>query len=187
MLDGTLVRLRAMERADLKRQWEFNNSLETELAGGGDPPIPQSFERLAADYDQSVGKGGRNGSSFAIEADGKFIGQCALFNDDLVGRTSEIGITIGDKDYLGRGYGRDAIQVLVEYAFTFRNLRKLWLRVHAMNERARRSYTSCGFSEEGRLRSHVWSNGAFDDLIIMGLLVGDWTKRKSDGAKVMAP
>ena len=69
---------------------------------------------------------------------------------------------------------------MTEPLLSVRNLRKVWLRVHAMNERAQRSYASCGFAEEGRLRRHVWSNGAFDDRIIMGLLVEDWTMRKSE-------
>ena len=174
MIQGKLVRLRSISRADLPRQLEFNNDLEVELAGGGDPPTPQSLERLLAEYDQQVAKGGRDGPSFGIEADGQFIGQCALFNFDSVARTSEIGITIGDKKYLSRGFGREAIQLLVEYGFVHRNLRKIWLHVHAQNERAQRAYSACGFNEEGRLRDHVWSNGRYDDLLVMGLMADKW-------------
>ena len=174
MLQGKLVGLRSISRADLPRQSEFNNSLEVELAGGGDPPTPQSLERLQAEYDAEVAKGGRDGPSFAIEADQKFIGQCALFNFNQVARTCEIGITIGDKSYWGRGFGRDALRLLIDYAFTQRNVRKLWLHVHAENVRAQRAYAACGFTEEGRLRAHVWSDGRYDDLLIMGLLDEDW-------------
>ena len=46
MLRGEKVVLRALNRADLPRIWQFNNDLEVELAGGGDPPMPQSLERL---------------------------------------------------------------------------------------------------------------------------------------------
>lgn len=173
MIQGKLVRLRSIRRADLPRQVEFNNDLEVELAGGGDPPTPQSLERLESEYDQESAKGGRDGPSFGIEADGQFIGQCALFNFDAIARTSEIGITIGDRKYWGRGYGREAIALLVEYGFMQRNLRKVWLHVHAGNLRAQRAYLACGFAEEGRLREHVWSNGKYDDLLVMGLMVGE--------------
>jgi RimJ/RimL family protein N-acetyltransferase len=178
VLQGKLVLLRSLGRSDLPRQNAFNNSVEIELAGGGDPPTPQSLERLQAEFDEQAAKGGRDGPSFAIEADGKFIGQCALFNLDATGRTSEIGITIGDKEYLGRGYGREAIALLVEHGFLHRNLRKVWLHVHGANGRAQRAYAACGFVEEGRLRQHVWSNGAYDDLLVMGLLVDDWHRRR---------
>lgn len=174
MIQGKLVRLRSISRADLPRQWEFNNDLEVELAGGGDPPTPQSLERLQSEYDQQTAKGGRDGPSFGIEADGQLIGQCALFNVDPIARTSEIGITIGDKKYWGRGFGREAIELLVEYGFVHRNLRKIWLHVHAENKRAHRVYSASGFSEEGRLREHVWSNGRYDDLLVMGLMVEQW-------------
>jgi RimJ/RimL family protein N-acetyltransferase len=174
MLQGERVRLRSIAREDLPRLWEFNNDLEVELAGGGDPPTPQSLARLQAEYEQEAAKGGRDGPAFAIEADGKFIGQCALFNINATAQTCELGITIGDKEYWGRGYGRESIRLLVEYAFQQRNFRKVWLQVHAENERARRAYQSCGFQEEGRLRAHVWSNGRYDDLILMGLLRQEW-------------
>ncbi len=170
MLQGPRVRLRSITRQDLNRLCEFNNDVEVELAGGGDPPTPQSLERLQADFDREAASGGRDGAAFAIEVDSVFIGQCALFAEDAVARVCELGITIGDKRYWGQGYGREAIGLLVAYGFRHRNLHRIWLRVHANNERAIRSYRACGFVEEGRLRQHVWSNGRRDDLVVMGLL-----------------
>src|SRR5215208_3571241 len=121
MLRGEKVVLRALSRADLPRIWQFNNDLEVELAGGGDPPMPQSPERLQAQFDQDAAKGGRDNANFVIEADGLVIGHCGLFNFSETDRTCELGITIGDKDFWGRGYGRDAVRVLVDYAFRYRN------------------------------------------------------------------
>lgn len=174
MLQGEKVVLRAMRREDLELLCQFNNDVETELAGGGDPPMPQSLERLQAEFDADVARGGRNGAGFAIEADGRFIGQCALFNFQETNRTAELGITIGDKACWGRGYGADAVRVLVDYGFRLRNLNRIFLQVNGANARAQAAYRKAGFVEEGRLRSHVWSAGRFDDLIIMGLLREEW-------------
>ncbi len=174
MLAGMKVRLRAIERDDLPRFWAFNNDLETEVAGGGDPPMPQSLARLQAEFDADAARGGRNGAGFAIEADGHLIGQCALFNHNETDRTWELGITIGDKAFWGQGYGRDAVSVLLRYGFVYRNARKVWLRVWGNNERAIRAYRACGFVEEGRLREHVWSEGRYVDLVYMGVLQRDW-------------
>ena len=146
MLHGPRVTLRAMRRDDLERLAAFNNDVETELAGGGDPPYPQSLERLTAGWDADTAKGGRDGTSFAIEADGLFIGQCALFHRDAVAGTAELGITI----------------------------RRVWLQVWANNERGIRCYLACGFVEEGRLRRHVWSRGQYIDLVEMGVLREEW-------------
>lgn len=174
MLQGKRVRLRAMTRDDLPRLCEFNNDVEVELAGGGDPPMPQALERLQAEFDQRMSGGGRDGTGFAIEADGQCIGQCALFNFNTTAHTCELGITIGDRAYWGRGYGRESVALLVNYAFRHQHMHKVWLHVHAANLRARRAYAACGFQEEGRLRAHVWSDGQYDDLIVMGLLAEEW-------------
>lgn len=178
MLYGEHVTLRSIRRDDLPLLCRFNNDVEVELAGGGDPPIPQSLQRLEADFDQEASKGGRDGSSFAIEADGKVIGQCALFRFNETGRHCELGITIGDKAYWGRGYGREAVNLLLDYAFRLRNLNRVWLTVLANNERAIRAYRACGFVEEGRLREHAWGNGAYVDLVAMGVLRDQWLRDK---------
>ena len=185
MLKGEKVILRAVERADLPTLCAFNNDVAVELAGGGDPPMPQSLARLEAEFDQDAAKGGR-GDGFAIEAiaapgggPNTLIGQCALFQFDPVARTCALGITIGDKDYWGKGYGREAVRLLLDWAFRLRNVRKVWLTVWSNNERGIRAYRACGFVEEGRLRDHVWSNGAYHDLVYMGAFAPD-TKEKEE-------
>ncbi len=175
MLKSDRVTLRASRRDDLPALNAFNNDIEVELAGGGDPPLPQSIERLEAEFNSQIGGGGRDGMGFVIEADGKCIGQCALFAVDGVARTAELGITIGDKAYWGRGYGRETVTLLMGYGFRHHNLHRIHLKVHAVNERAIRCYRACGFVQEGRLRSHVWSNGVYDDLIVMGALRDEWS------------
>lgn len=178
MLKGEKVILRAITRDDLERLCEFNNDVEVEVAGGGDPPIPQSLERLQSEFGAEVSSGGRDGPRFAIEADGKFIGQCALFRFDDIAHTCMLGITIGDKAYWGRGYGRDALNVLLDYAFRLRNMRRVVLSVNGTNERAIRAYQACGFVEEGRLRKHVWSAGEYIDLVYMGVFREEWQARR---------
>jgi len=181
MLKGEKVILRAARRGDMERLCQFNNDVEVEIAGGGDPPMPQSLERLQAEYDANASKGGRDGTGFAIEADGKYIGQCGLFQFDDVAQTCALGITIGDKAYWGRGYGTEALRLLLDYAFRLRNIRRVYLTVNSTNERAVRAYGKCGFVEEGRLRAHVWSDGKYIDLVYMGLLREEWqTMHKQD-------
>ena len=178
MLSGSRITLRAIERDDVPAIHAINNDVAVELAGGGDPPWPQSLARAYADFDKRAGEGVRDGNpsgvSFAIEADAALIGFCGLNYRDPFAGTAELGITIGDKAYWGRRYGREAIGLLLEYGFTKLNLRRIYLRVHARNERGIRAYRACGFVEEGRLRQHVWSDGAYDDLLYMGVMRDEW-------------
>jgi RimJ/RimL family protein N-acetyltransferase len=166
-----------MTREDLPLLWRINNDLEVELAGGGDPPMPQAMERLLADFDRETATGGRDEASFAIEADGTFIGHCGLSHFNHTSHTCELGIIIGDKAYWGRGYGREAVALLLDYAFRLRNFRRVWLWVHSDNERAIRAYRACGFREEGRLREHLYSNGHYVDAVYMGILRDEWQAR----------
>ncbi|MBK8900467.1 MAG: GNAT family N-acetyltransferase [Anaerolineaceae bacterium] len=179
MLQNDKVRLRAIGRDDLPTLARFNNDLEVEVAGGGDPPWPQALERLTAEYEAKWSQGGRDGNTgnveFAIEGNGQFIGICALFNVDQAARTCELGISIGDKTAWGQGYGRSAITLLLAYAFTYHYMHKVTLRVNGRNERAIRAYRACGFVEEGRLRQQVWHSGSYDDVVHMGILRAEWT------------
>jgi len=179
MLRGERVTLRGLTRDDLPLLWRYNNDLAVELAGGGDPPEPQAFERLVADFDAASAKGGRDGAWFAIEVEGRFVGQCSLAQIDPTHRTAMLGIGIGDRSRWGRSLGREAVTLLLEYAFRYRNLERVWLWTHGRNERAIRAYRACGFVEEGRLRRHLWSDGAYDDAVYMGILQEEWAEAQS--------
>ncbi len=174
MLRGEKVILRAIRRGDLERLNAFNNDVEIEVLGGGDPPLPQSLERFTAEAEAEWAKGGREPTRYAIEADGAVIGECGLGNFDHVARVCELGIGIGDRGYWGKGYGREAVSLLVEYGFLHHNLHRIWLTANADNERARRAYLACGFVEEGTFRDQAWSDGKYVDWILMGILRPEW-------------
>ncbi len=168
MLTGDRVTLRALNSEDYPALVRAYNDVELELLGGGRPPRPVTLPMVAEMFDEAVKAS--DAFTFAIEADAQLIGTCGLHSVNRVDRTAEIGIGIVNRDYHGRGYGREAMRLLLDFAFRLQNLRRVWLEVHGSNERAIRSYRASGFVEEGRLREHVWSAGRYDDLIQMGLL-----------------
>lgn len=169
MFKGEKVNLRATTRDDMQQQWLFENDPELWFLDGG-APRPTKLESLLAHFDENASKGDENEVSFAIEADGRYIGHCSLHNFDERSRTCELSVEIGDKAYWGKGYGRDTIRLLLHYAFNHRNLNRVWLITHSENERAIRCYRACGFVEEGRLRQHIWLDGRFVDHVYMGTL-----------------
>ncbi|MDP9233104.1 MAG: GNAT family N-acetyltransferase [Actinomycetota bacterium] len=173
MLKGDKVLLRAIEEEDLPALARWANDLEVEVLGGGDPPTPQSVGRVKAEFERRQ-KESPDDVNFAIEVDGKLIGMVALFRVDTTARTSELGIVIGERDYWGKGYGQDAIRTVVDYGFRHRNYQRVWLTVTDTNDRALNAYKRCGFAEEGRLRQHVWNDGAHRDVVCMGVLREEW-------------
>jgi diamine N-acetyltransferase len=175
MLRGEKVVLRTLEREDLKRLHELSRNVELEvLAGGAWSPWPlaaweKEFDKHLEDEDKS---------DFVIEADGKVIGDIGLHRwKNRRAGTAELGVSIYDPEYLGKGYGRDAINVLLDWAFRIQNFRRISLQTLASNERAIRAYRACGFVEEGRLREHEYSNGHYQDVVMMGVLRAEWEAR----------
>jgi len=106
------------------------------------------------------------------------IGNCGLINIDHLHRTAEIGKFIGDKQYLGKGYGREALSLLIDYAFSVLNLHNIMLRVYSFNERAKRSYESVGFKMIGKRRNALIRNRITYDMYLMDLLPEDFYSKK---------
>jgi len=181
VLRGERVTLRATIREDLRSLWHFENDLGFVVVGGGDPPEPVPLERLQSEFDKEASDPPQDKVEFAIEADGSYIGRCGLYDIDRTARHAELGIGIGDREYWGRGYGREAVGLLLDYAFRLRNFRRVWLEVHSDNARGIGAYRSCGFVEEGRMREHVWLAGRYVDNVIMGLLRDEWSGEEGDG------
>jgi RimJ/RimL family protein N-acetyltransferase len=164
---GEKVTLRAIRREDLPRFVEFRNDPKVLLAVG-DTPLPKTIDHVQKWFEKQLDD--QCDIRFAIEADNKCIGHAGLRDVDHIDGHAELSIAIGDTEYWGRGYGRDAIRVLLDYAFRLLNLRRVWLETHAENERAIRAYRACGFVEEGRMREHIWLAGRHVDAIIMGVM-----------------
>lgn len=104
----------------------------------------------------------------------EYIGQLDLIKIDWPNRIASIGIVIGTKENLGKGYGAEAIKILQDFAFNKLNLLKLELEVRAYNERAISCYKKCGFIEEGRIRENFYVDGKYTDTIRMGILRREW-------------
>ena len=171
MLRGSRVILRAVTPEDIETQHQFENDVELYLLDGS-VPQPRSSQQVQADFESMI-KGG-DAIVFAIEADGEYIGNCELAEFNSTNQTCKLGISIGNRNYWGRGYGRDAVKLLLDYGFRYRNVRKVGLGVAANNERAIRCYRGCGFVEEGQLRQEIWINGEYIDRILMGILRSEW-------------
>jgi RimJ/RimL family protein N-acetyltransferase len=170
---GKLVKLRPVQRADWPKIYEFRIDLETHLLADDDPPIPQSFEQVSNFWEEMEKKEPDN-VYFAVEADEKLIGTCGLFHFDKTARSCELGISIGDKDYWGKGFGSDAVTLLVDFAFRHMNQHRVFLVVGAGNDRAVGAYRKVGFVEEGKMRDHLWIDGRYDDSLIMSILSTEW-------------
>ncbi|MCH1639927.1 GNAT family N-acetyltransferase [Paenibacillus timonensis] len=121
-------------------------------------------------------EGKSSNKSFVIGARDslEYIGQIDLYKIDWKNRFASLAVVIGRKECLGKGYGTEAIRLLLKFAFEELNLNRIDLEVYEYNERAYHCYLKCGFKEEGRLRQKVFRVGRYWDSIIMSILRSEY-------------
>ena len=111
-----------------------------------------------------------------IDKPEKVIGSTGLTYINWVYRTAEFSITIGDKDYRGKGIGSDTLRTLIDHGFNSLNLNRIWCEVYS-NNAAIDVYKRIGFKEEGLLRETVFKNGKYLDSHILSMLKSDWESK----------
>jgi RimJ/RimL family protein N-acetyltransferase len=167
------VYLRSLELSDLERTWKWHN----------DPALyemlvsPFRYVSLVAEEEWLRQKLAYSQSEFQLaicmkETD-QHIGDIHLRNIDWISRHAEVGIFIAEVEHWSKGYGQEAMGLILRHAFNDLGLQRVYLTVLDDNHRAISAYEKCGFVVEGRLRHHVYKRGQFKDLIFMGICVGD--------------
>jgi RimJ/RimL family protein N-acetyltransferase len=179
MIYGERVRLRGMEREDLPHFVDWLNDPEVTKGLALFLPLSQAdeerwFEKLADRPPEEKPlaidvKGGR---------DWTLAGSSGFHNIEWNNRAAEIGIFIGDKSIWNKGYGTEAVRLLLRHGFETLNLNRIYLRVHGTNQRAIRAYEKAGFILEGRMRQAIYKHGRYEDQLLMSVLRSEWELQK---------
>lgn len=113
---------------------------------------------------------------FAIidSATDQLIGNCGLHRIDHVDRKAELGIFIGNKNYWNKGYGTEATNLILDFAFNAVNLNNIMLEVYAYNTAAIRVYEKCGFKMIGKRRNARLVAGEYYDIVYMDILASEY-------------
>ena len=166
VLRGERVLLRPLASSDLRRcvKW-FSDAQIIRFLGRNSPVTLAEEERWFRDSERRTDE-----QIFAIEVDGRHVGNLGLHRIDRVHRKAEIGIVIGELPSWSKGYGTEAMQVALRYAFDVLGLNKISLDVLEYNTRAIRTYERTGFQREGLHREDVYKDGRFVNVLRMGIL-----------------
>ena len=112
-----------------------------------------------------------DGQNFAIILnDDTLIGNISLFEIDNISRKATVGLFIGEKENRGKGYGTEALRLILNYGFKMLNLHNIMLLVHSDNEQGIACYKKAGFREFGRQREAKFKNGHYFDVVYMDIL-----------------
>ena len=137
------------------------------------PEPPSRFEAFATGHD------GATSTYFHLRTldDDRLLGFVVLFNIKWRNQSAEMAIGIGSQADWGKGYGGDALRLILNYAFSELNLHRVGLTVLSYNERAIRAYERAGFVREGVLRQIVQRDGQRYDMFAYSILRDEWLPR----------
>jgi RimJ/RimL family protein N-acetyltransferase len=102
------------------------------------------------------------------------IGVVSLQNIDHDNRRAEIGITIGDNQWKGKGFGRRSVKCLMNYAFYELELHQINAEVFSKNLSALKLFQDCGFRKDGIKRDYWLKQDTFFDVVFLSILKSEF-------------
>ncbi len=110
--------------------------------------------------------------------DGSEIGSVYLRDIDREAGTAEYGVFIGEEEALGRGFGTQAAEQMLDYGFETLCLDRIFLRLLEDNERAAKSYEKAGFRRVENRRESVRLEQGIRDVLFMEIERSVWESAK---------
>lgn len=171
-LIGEKVYLRPFEQSDLAniQKW-YNDPVIRGLTGITKPCNAAQAQEW---FDRTYKDEQRIFFAIVLKESNKVIGECGLLRMFPEWRTTDLSIIIGEHDAQGRGYGTDAIRLLLDYAFGYLNFHRVAIGVIGFNEKALRFYEKVGFKREGIQRDGYYFNHKYCNFIMMSILEDEY-------------
>ena len=173
-LQGARVILRDKRVEDAEQDYIWRS--DSELARlDATYPLTMSFERYLKIFEDQLRFPTPGSHHFSTETlDGKFIGNCMYYDLDSVNMQAELGIVIGDRDYWSNSYGYDAVTTLLDYMFTEKKMKRVYLHTLEWNTRAQRCFEKSGFNLVKPVRR------LSQDFLLMEVLREDWLEKSEE-------
>ena len=169
---GEKVVLRAVESEDNAMLLSLINDPDTEMMlGGSSWPVSEQEQLKWFEHQERSRDVLR--CIVALREDGKAVGTIILSDIDQKNATGHVHIKMSRNGGRGKGYGTDAVNTLVRYAFEELRLNCIYANILAYNDASIRLFERCGFRREGVLRQRVFKKGEFVDMLAYSKLVSD--------------
>ena len=181
LYEGRLVRLGPLDHEQdppVVAGWTRDPSWRAILAGVARPFSVEAVRKLLEKVDKQMEEE-KNLFHFTLRLKGtnRLVGLARIFWIDFHNGTGVLNLGIGDLADRRHGYGTDALDLLLRFAFDDLNLHRLSAWPGADNFGAITLLEKAGFREEARRREAVFHDGCYWDAIMLGLLRPDWEKK----------
>jgi len=143
---GRLIRLREKRIEDAEHDYAWRADPELAMYDAA-RPITMTFRSFVAGMTDDISYPTRHRRSYAMETleDGRHIGNVMYYGYDSARAEAELGITIGVRDYWGRGCGSEATRLILCHLFDELRLERVYLHTLTWNYRAQESFQKAGF------------------------------------------
>ncbi len=179
MIQGKLINLRPLKESDLDEIMKWINNLEvTKYLSSLIFPVSRLEEEKY--LEKMMSKNDEQKNMVIENMERQYIGQISLVHIDWKNRNAELGIVIGNKKDWGKGYGTEAIRMVLDYGFYQMNLNSIYLWVFEYNPRGIRCYEKCGFKKDGTLRKSHFYQGKYHNEILMSILRDEFESMKEE-------
>ena len=169
---GDKIFLRAVEESDNAMLLSLINDPDTEMMLGGSSWPVSEAEQLKWFEHQEISRDVLR-CIVALKEDGKAIGTIILSDIDQKNATGHIHIKMSKEGGRGKGYGTDAVNTMVQYAFEELRLNCIYANILSYNEASIKLFERCGFKRDGVLRQRVYKKGQFIDLLAYSRIITD--------------
>lgn len=186
LLTGKLVRLVEKEPEVMSKEFtRWARDSEYQRLLHFDPASLWSERKWKEAIETELGKENPVEYFFSIETlpEGRFIGIIGLMGIEWNHGNAWVAVGLGERDDWGKGYGTDAMRLILQYAFLELNLNRVTLGFFEYNARAQRSYEKVGFRMEGRQRQMLQRAGKYWDVLIMGITQPEWQQAQVEAGQ----
>ena len=184
VIEGERVRLRKIERSDLPAFHRWANDRDVVGWVRFSPEHMTSLAALEKAFEKEFADEESERITYIVEekASSRAVGWCVVRTWDRKHVNADLGIALGEKELWGKGYGTEAMRLLLEIVFDHQGWHHAEVWTLAGNERAIRSFEKCGFRRVGVEHEVVFFDGDYHDVLLMEQLRSDWVGRKAHPA-----
>lgn len=184
-LEKGRVRFTPLQMENIHTHLRWNNDPELNRLDSEIPHEEESFGDFKERFEQLCNDPSPSHRDFEIHdvVEDELIGVAYVARISFHHHHALVGVTIGERDYWGKGYGKESLRLLLHYCFEKLDLHRVSAEAFEYNTAWRDLVEGVGFTREGTAREYLFRDGKYWDKQHYALLEQKWRERFTEGAQ----